>query len=375
MRRVIYVSGTRADFGLIRSTLERARASGKLDISVCVTGVHLLPSYGCTVREIEESGLRVCGRIPVDLGGESGAEMARALGHELLGMIEVLERERPDALVVLGDRAEMLAGAIAALHLLVPVVHIHGGERSGTVDEPIRHAISKLAQYHFTATEQSRERLIRMGESPDNVFVTGAPGLDGLTELVPRAREELCGDFGLSPDRPIALVVFHPVVQEADQADRQIHELLAALRQTNVQAVCLRPNADAGGRRMREELEGCDLPDIRVTTHMDRKSYVSWLAAANVMVGNSSSGIIEAATFGLPVVNVGSRQQSRERNGNVIDVPAEREAIAAAIGRAMAGGRYPRGNVYGNGHTGERIAQLLQTVPLGPEVLKKTNAY
>ena len=204
MRKIIYVSGTRADFGLIESTLLLAQENPELDVSICVTGMHLSPRFGETVKEIEQSGLRICGRIPVDTEKTSGASMARAIGTELNAMVDVFEKEQPDLVLVLGDRGEQLAGALTAIHLNIPVAHLHGGERSGTVDEPVRHAISKLAHYHFAATEGSKERLVRMGEQEDHIFVTGAPGLDGLQAMAQRSREELCGEQKLNPKQPVS---------------------------------------------------------------------------------------------------------------------------------------------------------------------------
>lgn len=377
MRRVVYVSGTRADFGLIENTLKLSQASDELDFSVCVTGMHLLQEYGYTVTEIEASGLPIYSRIPVILDGSTGAVMAKAIGQEIIAMTEVFSRDRPDMVMVLGDRGEMLAAAIAAIHLNIPVVHIHGGERSGTVDEPVRHAISKLAHYHFVATPVARERLIKMGERSDCVFVTGAPGLDGLRELAVKTKDQLCAEVDLDTRRPVALVVFHPVVQEAQEAGRQIEEVLKAVLGCGLQAMCIAPNADAGGLAIKRMLDRySDRRDVRVRVHLSRAEYASWMAAARVMVGNSSSGIIEAATFQLPVVNVGSRQQFRERSGNVLDVPPQWTAIEAVIRRVLTG-RFmgPWENIYGDGKAGTMIVSLLQTLSIGPEILRKVNEY
>lgn len=376
IRRVVYVSGARADFGLLESTLLLVNGHPAIDLSVCVTGMHLLPQFGLTVREIEASGLRICARVEIDLAGSDGAAMARAIGQGLIGMVEVFSGERPDLVVLLGDRGEMLAGAIAAIHLNIPVVHIHGGELSGSVDESVRHAISKLSHYHFVATAGARERLIRMGERADRIFETGAPGLDGLSKLVVRSRQELCANVGFMPDRPVALLIFHPVVQEAEAAGAQMQELLAAVRATGLQVLCLSPNSDAGNDRIRAMLkEQASDSDLCLEVHLARPDFVSWMAAADVMVGNSSSGIIEAASLGLPVVNVGNRQKHRERSGNVVDCPPVASAIRDAIERALALPRRGWSNVYGDGKSGRRIVELLATLPLPRELMMKTNAY
>jgi GDP/UDP-N,N'-diacetylbacillosamine 2-epimerase (hydrolysing) len=375
-RKICYITGTRADFGLMHSTLVAIDRAEGLELAIVVTGMHLVEHYGRTVEDIEATKLPIAARIKVDVEPATGATMARNIGTMLTGFVDTLLTIKPDLVLLLGDRGEMLAGALAAIHLNIPVAHIHGGERSGTVDEPVRHAISKLAHFHFTATEDARNRLVRMGEQPDHVWVTGAPGLDGIESLATAGRTELVNEMGLDPDRPVALLVYHPVLQEEASAGDSTMSILDALRQQNVQVIALKPNSDAGSQRVREALEACgSKTDVRVVTHFSRNRFVSWMAVVNLMVGNSSAGIIEAASFGTPVINVGSRQNLRERNLNVIDVPAERTAIEEAIVRSLASGRYKQGNVYGDGKTADRIVRLLKAAPLNAAVLAKTNAY
>lgn len=376
MRKVIYISGTRADYGLFCSTLKQIDEDEALNLSVCVTGMHLLKEYGNTVEEIEGDGLRICARVEVVLSGESGGEMARSLGREIIGITEVLEREQPDLVIVLGDRGEMLAGALAAIHLNIPIVHIHGGERTGTVDEPIRHAISKLAHYHFVSTSGSKERLVKMGELEECVFVTGAPGLDGISQLITYDRVELCEQNMFDSDRKIALVVFHPVVQDSDVAGEQLQQIMKSALQHKLQVIALLPNADSGGESVANSLLTYrEHPDVRIRTHLGRSGFVSWMAAADLMIGNSSSGIIEAATLGIPVVNVGDRQYGRERNGNVIDVSFSGDLMSDAITKALSSGRQKWNNVYGDGNAVQLIVQLLKSLSLDRTLLKKTNAY
>ncbi|WP_245800393.1 UDP-N-acetylglucosamine 2-epimerase [Thiomonas intermedia] len=403
-RRILYLSGTRADFGLMRQTLHAAAAHPGLEVAVAVTGMHLHPDYGHTVDDIAASGLRIAARIPSDVGARDGAGMTRAISQTLAGLVPVLQAERPDALLLLGDRGEMLAGAIAALHLGVPSIHLHGGERSGTVDEPVRHAISKLAALHFCATTQSRERLIAMGEDPHRVHVVGAPGLDDLSAVRQFPREAALralqaalarqaplptpphvwgGGNDVAPpppvgeagrgslaERPYALVLFHPVVQEADDAAAQTQALLDGLRAAGAgsafSVVWLAPNADAGSGHIEALLRAQRWPGFHRITHLPRADYLAALRHAAVLAGNSSSGIIEAASLGTRVVNVGSRQNLRERNANTVDVPPQAEAIEAAVRQALALGPWPHPeqNVYGDGQSAARIAHLLATLPL-----------
>lgn len=375
-RRIVYLSGTRADFGLMQGTLQCIAATPGLRLEVAVTGMHLSVAHGNTVQEVRASGLPICAEIPLDMGTRTGASMALGVAECLRGMTGVLERERPDFLLVLGDRGEMLAGAIAALHVGVPCVHIHGGERSGTVDEPVRHAISKLASYHFVATEGSRERLLRMGEDGSRIFVTGAPGLDGLAELGGMAREETARSLGLRSDAPFALAVFHPVVQQAGQAGAQTHAVLLGLQRLGLPVVWLEPNADAGSRDIIAALDTTPLPagSVRLR-HVPRALFAAAMRHCEVLVGNSSAGIIEAATFGTPVVNIGDRQRLRERTANVLDVAAEAGEVESGVRAAIGHGRWPCENPWGGGKAGERIARLLASLPAGPALLEKVNSY
>ncbi len=365
-RRIAYVSGTRADFGLMRSTLQAIDADPALSLAVIATGMHLDPAYGSTVNEIEAAGLRIAAHIPVPTQPATGATMARNIGTMTAAMVDAFEAERPDIVLLLGDRGEMLAGAIAALHLNIAIAHVHGGERSGTVDEPVRHAISKLAHLHLVATDGARERLERMGEDGANIHVTGAPGLDGLPEA-PELSER---------DRPKALMVFHPVLLEADCAEADATMLLDALSAAGCEILALMPNSDAGSDGVRRALDAArGRAGLEIAVHLDRSAFIAQMAYADLMIGNSSAGIIEAASFGTPAINVGNRQNLRERNANVRDVAAERGAVDAAIAAALSGGRFPCENVYGDGKAGERIVHLLRDQPLDAALFNKVNGY
>ncbi len=377
-RRILYLSGTRADFGLMRACLQDIAAHERLQLRLAVTGMHLCQEFGHTVDEIEASGLRIAARIPTDVAARDGAGMARAVAQTLLGVAAELQREPCDALLLLGDRGEMLAGATAALHLGVPVVHLHGGERSGTVDEPMRHAISRLATYHFAATAESRERLLAMGEAPERVFVVGAPGLDDVARHALAPREQTLRALGMEPAREFVLVVFHPVVQQAAQAGAQTRELLAGLRDAGAgrdfDVLWLAPNADAGSADIEQALRSLGAGWHRVT-HLPRARYLDALGHARVLVGNSSSGIIEAASLGTPVLDVGLRQHLRERNAGVLHVEPAAHEVAAGLRGLLGAPRPSAHNVYGDGHAGERIARLLADIDLHPGLLNKTLAY
>ena len=375
MRRILYLSGTRADYGLMRRTLLQVCRREPLELGVIVTGMHLDPKYGETVNEIERDGFRIAGRIFTKFGC-SESFMSRAIADVINGCCDILEKEKPDMLLLLGDRGEMLAGAIAALHLNIPIAHIHGGERSGTVDEPVRHAISKLAHIHLAATRDSAERLKKMGERSDCIHIVGAPGLDGLQDEAVFTRDQLLAKSGISEGRPIALMIFHPVVQAADDGPGQALQIIAALREHGFAVVGLRPNSDLGGEAIRATLDAeANRKDFKLYTHFRRDEFASWMAVADVMIGNSSAGIIEAATFGTPVINIGSRQRLRQRNANVLDVEADSGAISAALRDILKKGRFPINNVYGDGDSAGRITEILATIDLPGSLLDKACAY
>lgn len=375
-RHICYITGTRADFGLMRSTLLAINDADLLHLSVIATGTHLDERYGNTVSEIEATGLCVAARVPIPTTPTTGATMARNIGRMVMAFVDVLEEMRPDIVLLLGDRGEMLAGALAAGHLNIPVAHIHGGERSGTIDESVRHAISKLAHLHFTATPEARERLIKMGEEAANVHVTGAPGLDGLLSVDLPTREQVMAKYELDPDHPFALLIYHPVLQQSDVAETEISFILDALTASGYATVALMPNSDAGSDAVRATLLGRKgQSDLNVLAHLERNAFIAAMATADVMIGNSSAGIIEAASFGTPVLNIGTRQNLRERNANVRDIPPSREAIETGLREALMAGRFKPANIFGDGHAAERIVRLLASVELPPALLMKVNCY
>ena len=371
---VHYVSGSRADFGLIRHCLCALRDIGGHRVEIVVTGQHTVARYGDTSDDILASGLPILRTIPANLSGAGGAEMALAMAAELTGMVQLWQEHRPDLVLLLGDRGEMLAGALAAVHLGIHVGHIGGGERSGTLDESFRHAVSKLSHFHFPTTSQSFDRLERMGEDPLTMHMIGAPGLVGLAQAADR--EWLLSRFSLPPDHPVALTIFHPVVQEANAASAQMRAVVEAVTGEGFSQIVLRPNSDAGGAQIDgflDQLGGA--AGIHIATHLARDEYCRTLASSDMMVGNSSSGIIESASFGVPCVNIGSRQHGRERNANIVDAPlADAAAITAAIREAR---QLPRNfnNLYGDGQAHQHLVDAISRIDLSPRSLSKKNSY
>lgn len=380
MRKICYISGTRADFGLMKSTLIQAAQSPFLDISVCITGMHDLNGIGAlgkTASEILDSGLKVCATIKTPtLEKRSGVGMAQAIAVQISGFVDVFEKEKFDMILLLGDRGEMLAAAIAAVHLGIPITHIHGGEVSGTIDDSIRHAVSKLSHYHLVSTESARNRLIKMGENPAHILCTGAPGLDDIKNLTFQSREELFASVGFNPEVKTCLVVYHPVVQEKNKTKHHVIDLLSVLQSKKIQAIILKPNTDAGSQGIIEAIEHFEHHSLfRIYDHCLREKYLNWLKQCDFMIGNSSSGIIEACSFQQHVVDIGTRQCTREISLNTQRVSNDPADISQAIDHALIQQKQPWVNIYGDGNSGQRIVEFLEKTNINTDILNKVCVY
>ena len=371
-----YISGSRADFGLMARCLTHLHNAPDHSVRVVATGQHTVEKYGNTLEDIHATGLPVVAEIPVRLSGQSGIEMGQALADELVGFLNLWQKVRPDLVLLLGDRGEMVAGALAAAHLGIHVAHLHGGERTGTLDESFRHAITKLSHIHLPATQDAAERIRRMGETPESIHVIGAPGLVGVAGRARADAATLRNRLGLDFSTPLALCIFHPVVQEAAQAAEHMEVVIEATRAAGYAMAVLRPNSDAGG----DGIDAClnsipNGPDFQVLTHLERDTYLDLLGASDLMIGNSSSGIIESASFALPCVNIGTRQNDRQRNENTFDCPSlTQESVAKAIDAARSWDRKTE-NVYGDGRTDVRLLERLNKLDLTPELLSKRMAF
>jgi len=378
VKTVCVVTGTRAEYGILRPVMRAVEGSDSLSLQVTATGMHLDDERGRTIDEIGRDGFRIDATVPLSPEGDAPADMGRAVGRGISDLIDTLERLNPDVVLVLGDRTEPFAAAIATMFLGKCLAHVHGGDRSrGGFDESMRHAITKLAHLHFAATEKSAERIRRMGERPEHVHVVGAPGLD----------EALAGPFrdpdqlGVDPSAPPIVVVQHPVSTRPDDAGREMTETMEAVVAEDATVIVVYPNNDPGGRRMIEVIRSYEnRGNVTTFANIPRTDFLSLMKCAAVLVGNSSSGMIEAASFRLPVVNVGERQVGRERSGNVIDVPTEREAIASAIHKALVDKDFRQGlatleNPYGDGHASARIVKVLEELDINHDLIQKQIAY
>jgi UDP-hydrolysing UDP-N-acetyl-D-glucosamine 2-epimerase len=377
------VTTSRADFGLLRGLLKVIRADSALRLQVIASGMHLAPKFGLTWRDIEAEGIKIDRKISLRLTGDSSVANLKSIGVGLNGFAEAFAELKPEIVVLLGDRFELLAPAISALMLRIPIAHIHGGELSeGAIDDSVRHAITKLASLHFAATERYRRRIIQMGESPDRVFNFGAPGLDQLYGSTLLTRPQLEQELGFSLQYPIALVTYHPVTLDAGSADAQVRYLVAAIKASGFKAVFTMANADAHGALINTRLQivCAQTPGrFKWIPHLGHRRYLSCLKHFTVMVGNSSSGLTEAPSFRLPVVNIGDRQRGRVRAANVIDVPCSRAAILKGITKAtssrfrtsLRGMRNPYDRFH-DGRASERIKDVLKHVTLSDDLLKKS---
>ncbi len=378
MTIITVVTGARSDYGIYQPVLRKIQAADSLDVDLMVTGMHLAPEFGMTVSRIESDGYTIRDRIEMLLASDTPEGVAKSVGLGVIGFAQAYARRCPDLLLVLGDRFEMLAAVLASLTFKIPVAHIHGGESTeGLIDEPIRHAISKMSHLHFAATESYARRIIQMGEAPERVIVSGAPALDHLQSIEVFSREQFQEQFGIDISVPPLLVTFHPVTLEFERTGYYVAELLAALDVSDRPVVFTYPNADTHGRLVIERIEAYVRTHSRaaVAVNLGTQGYFSLMHHAAAMIGNSSSGIIEAASFQLPVVNIGNRQRGRMHERNVIDVGHHRDEIVAAVRQATS--REFRENLqglanpYGDGHAAQRIVDKLRTVKLNEDLLLK----
>ncbi|MFH1058080.1 MAG: UDP-N-acetylglucosamine 2-epimerase [Pseudomonadota bacterium] len=337
MRRIALVTTGRADWGIYRPLLTAMAADPELELQLVVAGMHLAPEFGLTVRAVEAEGWPIAARVECLLSSDTPAGAATSLGLAVMGYGQALARLAPDLLVVLGDRFEMFAAAAAAAPLRLPVAHLYGGELTlGAMDDALRHAITKLGHLHFVATADYARRVIQMGEEPWRVTLCGALSLDNLAQLDLPGRAELEADLALRLEPAPLLVTYHPETLAAQEPAAQMAEVLAALAEFRRPSIFTLPNADPGGRGLAAMVqEFCAAnPWAQVRDNLGTRRYFGLMRLAAAMVGNSSSGIIEAPSLGLPVVNIGGRQDGRTRASNVIDVACRRGAIAAGIARA-----------------------------------------
>jgi GDP/UDP-N,N'-diacetylbacillosamine 2-epimerase (hydrolysing) len=379
-RRLLFITGSRGEWGYIRPILRMLKESDSLEYAICATNMHLLPSYGNSLKEITDDGFTVDYKIYMSVEGNTHTAQVKSLGTFLCSMADILTSEKPDWIVLAGDRGEQLMGAIAGAFCYVPVAHIQAGELSGNIDGMTRHAIGKYAHVHFASNDDAAERLVKLGEEPFRVHNVGAPQVDELAQGFVVEKGELERRHGLDLGRPFILVVQHPVTEEFERATEQIDATMAALRKFDLPKVVILPNNDAGSLMIREGIDRHRHGDFFVFANLKREEYLGLMRLAECMVGNSSSGIIEAPTFELPAVNLGRRQHNRMQGKNVINAPFEEAAIVAALEKALspefrATLRESCPNPYGDGRASERILKVLEDTEITNHILVKSLTF
>jgi UDP-hydrolysing UDP-N-acetyl-D-glucosamine 2-epimerase len=380
-RRIAVVTSSRADYSHLYWPLKLLSEHPDVDLRLIVMASHLAPEFGATVREIEKDGFPISARVESLLSSDTDIGMAKSIGVGVLSLADGLGAMRPDLLLLIADRYEMLAPASTALALRIPIAHIEGGEISeGAIDDAVRNALTKMSHIHFTSTESARTRVIAMGEEPWRVHRAGAPSLDHLRRSRLLSREEVETHCGVDLCTPAIVVAYHPVTLEQNttiEADALFTALDRIAEQGSAQLLFCYPNADAGSRalveRTRESL--ARHANARLFVNLDAVAYWSLLREAEAMIGNSSSGIMETASFALPTVNIGLRQKGRERARNVLDAEPDAAAILARVAQARSSAFRTSisgmENPYGDGHAAERIVDVLTSTPFGPQLLIK----
>lgn len=367
--RIAGVTGSRADFGIQRPVLDALRAAPDFDLDLYVTGMHLSPRFGHTVDEVEAAGFGIAGRIDCDASGGSDLDVAHSTSAALAGFADAWSARRPDLVLLLGDRFETFAAASAAYLLNIPIAHMIGGDvTSGSLDDGLRHAISKFSHLHFTTNQPARQRLIRMGENPDTVFNTGTPALDAILSRESLSREEVERRVGASLGARFLVATFHPATADRGAPTEQFAELLAAFEElpADMTALVTYANADSGGAELNRLLEAAARESGRIVARdsLGQELYFAALKHAAMVVGNSSSGLYEAPSFGIPTVNIGCRQDGRLKALSVIDCLPERGEIAAAIAKAAEMDCAGTVNPYGDGRaTAGVLAALRKFMP------------
>lgn len=369
MRKIFLVTERRADYSRFKPILKLIQKDNNLSYDLVVTGLHLKDEHGKTINEISKDGFEVFSTFEMFLEDkDTGGAMVRSFATALKEITYALELSKPDIILSGFDIAANFAVAVAGAHMNIPVTHIQGGEVTGTIDESIRHAMSKFSHYHFAANEDARERLIKMGEIPSNVFNVGCPSIDAILQV--SDNPDILKKYNLSKDFYIMLQ--HPVTSEIHESENQITHTLDAIIESEIEALVVLPNNDAGFSKIMSKIKTSNLKFVETLSIAD---YVNLLKRSSGLIGNSSSGIHETATFNIPTINIGTRQQGRLRSNNVIDVDYNKNEILNAIleSKKLIGKEFKK--IYGNGDSSEKIVELLRTIEIGNHVIQKQITY
>jgi GDP/UDP-N,N'-diacetylbacillosamine 2-epimerase (hydrolysing) len=379
-RKIFIVSERRADYSRFKPILREMKKDLELDFDLVITGTHLLKKYGLTINEIKKDGFKIFSTFEMfdeNDTNDTGSKMTRSLGTVLKGITYEIENSKPDIILSGFDIAANLAATIAGAHMNIPIAHIQGGEISGTIDESIRHAMSKFAHYHFVANKDARERLIKMGEIPERIFIVGNPSIDAMLQVKDISKKELEKEFKIDMNKPYILIIQHPVTSEIMDTEKQINETINAIKEIGIQSIFIYPNNDAGTTKIINNIEGSNL---RHVNSLSIDKYINLLKHSSALVGNSSGGIHETATFHIPTINIGTRQQGRLKAENVINVNYDKNEIKKAISKALYDKLFLDTisnckNPYGDGTSAKKIVKLLKEIDIGQDVIQKRMTY
>lgn len=384
MKKVISVlTATRAEYGLLKPLINKLNKVGEFDVRVVVTGAHLSSEFGLTYKEIEKDGIKIDEKIEILLSADTPSAISKSMGLAMISFADYFEKLKPDMFIVLGDRYETLAIATVAMNQRIPIAHLHGGETTeGAIDEYIRHAITKMSYLHFTSTEEYRNRVIQLGENPERVFSVGAIGIENILNEKLMSKLELEKSINFVLDRPYAIVTFHPVTLEDNKSKEQIKELLDSLETFNdMKFIFTKANADSGGRVINQMI------DDYVNSHENAIAfnslgvtrYLSALKYCTIVIGNSSSGLLEVPSFGIPTINIGDRQKGRLQADSIINCEPIKEDIEKAIKVALSE-QFKRKakntiNPYGDGNTSDKIVKIIREFILNDKIDLKKKFY
>ena len=379
-RKICVTTGARSEYGILRPVLLDIKKSKKLELQLIVSGMHLSKKYGLTINEIKKDGFKIYGTIKMAPTGDSSYHMSKSLGEGIIKFSEVFKKLKPDINLILGDRDEAFASALAASHMNIPNAHIHGGDKSKAgIDEYNRHAITKISNIHFTATKKSTLRVKRMGEDPKYIFCTGSPSIDDVVNKNITNRKYLEKKYKMCFSGNEIILIFHPVTTEIEKAEQHITNLLNSAIKFKNQIIAIAPNSDAGGQIIFNTLQkySKNYSLIKLYKSIPRRDYLGMLKYGGILVGNSSSGIIEAGYFNIPVVNIGIRQESRESGNNVINTNNTPNSIMTGIKKAfnLKNKKFRMNKIYGNGKSSEKIIGILENISIDKRLIQKQIQY
>jgi UDP-N-acetylglucosamine 2-epimerase (non-hydrolysing)/GDP/UDP-N,N'-diacetylbacillosamine 2-epimerase (hydrolysing) len=381
-RKITVTTGTRSEFGLLRSVLEEISNSKNLELFVLVAGMHLSKKYGSTIKEITKAGFKIHGTIPMVPKHDTNYDMSVSLGRGIIEFSKLFKKIKPDLNLVLGDRDESLASSLAAYHMNIPNAHIHGGDKTQAgIDEYARHAITKISNLHFAATKKSKNRIIRMGENPKFVFHTGSPGVDDIINNKITTKKNLEKKYNIKFTGKEIIVLQHPVTTQSEKTQNEILSTLKAVSKIKQTTIVIAPNSDAGNETIFQNMEyfSKKFSFIKIFRSVPRADFLGLLKNCGVLVGNSSSGIIEASYFQIPVINIGIRQNDRERGKNIVNIPEfSTKLIYSTINKSLKSTpkKYiVKNQIYGSTIASKKIVKILEKTNLNKELIQKQITY